>query len=61
MAEARPLLLKCPKCGNRSVETPGDISRLDFMVKCRDCGNTFGRWEDVQKAFAAKAGASRKN
>ena len=55
MSEVRPLMLKCPKCGNQSVETPIDQSDLEFMVKCGVCGKEFGRWEQVQAAFVSKS------
>jgi hypothetical protein len=38
-----------------TVETPIDVANLDFIVKCTSCGKEFGRWEQVQAAFAAKA------
>ncbi|MCO5084608.1 MAG: hypothetical protein M9955_23485 [Rhizobiaceae bacterium] len=55
MAEVRPLVLKCPSCATMTVETPIDVANLDFIVKCTSCGKEFGRWEQVQAAFAAKA------
>lgn len=37
-----------------TVETPIDITNMDFIVKCTNCGKEFGRWEQVQQAFSAK-------
>jgi uncharacterized Zn finger protein len=54
MSLVRPLVLKCPACSQRTVETPADPARLDFIVKCTNCGKVFGRWEQVQAAFVAK-------
>jgi len=38
-----------------TVETPIDVANLDFIVKCTSCGKEFGRWEQVQAAFATRA------